>query len=885
MTGAPIDLRTDTRVAPVGIDNPRPEFAWRPAPGAGPQTKYAVQVSAGAGFGPGDLIWDSGPAAGAQPFGIVHGGPALASAHAYRWRVRTWDDQDRAGLWSEPATFETGILDPARWRARWISGPAPASTADYQVVYLRTVVEVPSAVVRGRAYVSALGWYRFFVNGVDLTGPALVPRWTPFDTAVEYQTYDITDAVTTGRNVLAMAVADGRFRGRNGGHNVPAVYGDRLAGFAQIELDLADGSRLLLTTDETWKAGAGRIRTADPKFGEQADQRISDDDWHTGETTPARFSAAWVLDQPRTLIAEEVARVQQVHLLPARTVTRTPSGKQIVDFGQNFAGVVRIRLTGPAGARIGLTHSEVLRDDGELDVDYLFEGAIGKFQQRDEVLLGSATTTYQPWFTIHGFRYLEVDGLPGDLDPTSVDGIVLSSDLPASGSFDCSDPRLNQLYGNVGWSLRSNFVDTPTDCPTRERSGWTGDIQVFAPTATTYVDAQSYLRRYLRNLATEQLPDGRIPIFIPAEGSTFSGGLQRAVRAGGGSIGWGDAAVLLPWTLYRYYGDRTVLERGYPAMTAWVDHLASKAYEHRSLRRRLRGTGRSDIEQHILDTGFHFGEWLRPGTGALGSVVDSYRRGSVVNTAYLEHSARTLSTIAALLGHDPDAARYRRLADRTRHAWRTVFLAADGRIGSDRQDDYVRALAFDLLEPGERPAAVARLVTLIEQAGDHLGTGFLSTPMLLPALADGGRPDVVWRLLLQNTSPSWLYQVECGATTVWESWEGHKPDGRAHLSHNHYALGAVAGFLTERVAGLTPGEPGYRVIDIQPLIGGGLTHACATLRTPFGTATSGWTRDADQVHLEVTVPPGATARVRTGRDGIHHVGSGTHVFEWKQVIA
>ncbi len=847
------------------------------------QVAWQVEVRAGT-----DVVWDSDRVEGERPFGHAYGGSPLTSGTTYHWRARVWvPDVAAPSAWSEPASFETGLLQPADWSARWVSGPAPTSPEEFRTLYLRTVVDVPGAVVRARAYTSALGWYRFLVNGTDLVGPALVPRWTPFDSYVEYQVHDVTDVLRSGSNVLAMAVGDGRFRGRNGVGNRRAVYGDRLGALCQLQVDLADGTSLTFGSDGSWEAGTGRIVVSDPKHGERADLRVPDDDWLTGAEAPPRFAPAEVLPRhPRRLVAEETGRVRQVATLPAVAVTRTASGRQVVDLGQNVAGVVRIRLDGPRGSTVRLRHSELLRPDGELDVDYIHNvGATSRWDQRDVVTLPGEEVWWQPWFTIHGFRFVEVDGLERDLHPEDVVGVVLSSDLATAGDFTCSDERLVRLHRNVGWSLRSNFVDTPTDCPTRERSGWTGDIQVFGPTATTYVDAQAYLRRYLRNLSVEQLTDGTVPAVVPAESSTFSGGLARLSRFTRTSAGWGDVTVLLPWTLHRYYGDTRVLHDAYPTMTKWVDQLARRAASRRSLQRRLRGTRRRDVERFLVDTGYHWGEWLRPGEGFVRSMADSLLRSrAVVATAYLEHSSRRLSQVASLLGRNGDAQRYADLADDVRAAWRAAFLHADGTVGLDRQEDYVRAVAFGLLDPAEQPAAIDRLVELVEAAGDHVGTGFLATPLLLPVLAEAGRADVAYRLLLQTTSPSWLHQVERGATTVWETWEGYRADGHGEASHNHYAFGTVAGFLVEHVAGLAPAEPGYRVIDVRPTVGGGLTHASATLRTPYGTASSSWRLEGagtdQRVLLDVVVPPGATARVRLGDGSTEEVAPGRHRFGW-----
>ncbi|MGW0712149.1 family 78 glycoside hydrolase catalytic domain [Streptomyces sp. NPDC002643] len=473
-----------------------------------------------------------------------------------------------------------------------------------------------------------------------------------------------------------------RFRGRLGAFSRRAVYGDQLAGLVQVHLELADGTRAVLASDGTWQAGGGPILASDPMHGERVDLRVDDREWRTAPVAPAGFAPVRVMDRDTVLVAEDVERVTEIRRLPAVSVRRSPSGKQIVDFGQNFAGVARIRLRGPAGTVVRLTHSEVLRPDGELDLDYVLTPGTKRWCQRDEVTLNGTDTWFQPWFTIHGFRYLEVDGLTADLPAEDVEAVVLSSALPEAGTFECSDERLNRLHANVEWSLRSNFTDTPTDCPTRERSGWTGDIQVFAPTATTFVDVQAYLRRYLHNLALEQHPDGTVPPFVPAESSAFSKGPSRLDRLTRTSAGWGDSAVLLPWTLYQYYGDQRVLERQYPAMTAWVEQLVRRARRHRSVLRRLRREHVGALERYLVDTGWHWGEWLRPGESFVTSMRDSLlRTRAVVATAYLEHSARRLADIAALIGREKDAERYGDLADTVRTAWRAAFLHADGRIG------------------------------------------------------------------------------------------------------------------------------------------------------------------------------------------------------------
>ncbi|MDQ0613990.1 alpha-L-rhamnosidase [Microbacterium sp. W4I4] len=874
------NLRTNDFPEPLGIGDAHPELTWHLV-GDGRdllQTAFQVQVALRDDFGDA-VLWDTGPVAGSRPFGLRYSGAPLSSSTRYWWRVRVWDQDNRSGGWSESASFETGIFGSDGWHAQWITARRD-SVSTTAPIYLRGELELSAPVVRGRAYASALGWYRLFVNGADLTGPALVPRYTPYNETVEYQVYDVTDRLRAGTNVVAMAVADGRFRGQVSFFDRREVYGDRLAGFLQLELELADGTTVHWATDESWAAGPGRIIESDPKLGETVDLRVPDSDWLADDAVPGRFAPVDLLPpHARRLIAEEVPRVTRIRSFAPKT-WRSPAGRQLVDLGQNLAGVLRIRLAGEAGTTVRLTFSEVLTSDGELDTDWIIQNPKKPWYQRDQVILDGSEQWWRPWFTIHGFRYVEIEGLSEDLAPDDVEGIALSSDLPTAGSFSASDSRLTQLWHNVHWSTRSNFTDTPTDCPTRERSGWTGDIQVFTPTATGMVDSRAFLKRYLRNLAVEQKDNGNVSPWIPSERSGNAGFFARLLGDFlGNSVGWGDAAVLMPWDIYRYYGDEDVLSTQYDSMRKWVDRLERSARRRGFQRWFSSRVGKA--ERYILDSGFHWGEWLRPGEHVPWSFFDGVLHGAGLATAYFEHSARLLSNAAEVLGHSGDAARYRALANSVRQAWRAAFVRDEGRrIGRDLQDDYVRAIAFDLLSADERQNASTRLIELIEGAGMHLGTGFLSTPMLLSALVDTGHEDVAFRLLLQDTAPSWLFAVKQGATTIWETWEGYDEHGRARESHNHYALGSVAGWMREQLAGITPLAPGYEHIGFRPVVGGGLTFVESSVETPYGSASIRWDVSEMGGRVVVTVPTGSRATVTLPDRTIHAVGSGEWTFAW-----
>jgi alpha-L-rhamnosidase len=874
----PHSLRTDLRTAPVGIDSTHPEFAWIVGDGADlAQDGYELEVSRSADFSGEDVVWRSGPVASTQPFAARYEGTAIAAATSYSWRVRATVG-GTTSAWSEPASFETGPLSAADWAAGWITEPPRQKGSVPRTQYFRREIELTGEVVRARVHASALGWYRLYVNGVDQTGPDLVPRWTPLDDVVEYQTYDVTDALSAGRNVLGVVVAEGRFRGALGTFSKTAVYGDRLATIVQLEVEHADGTTRTYGTDTSWHVGTGPIVVSDPKKGERFDARLPEINWLAPDVPPGFESAHRLPPHPRRLIAEEVERVTQVGTFAA-AVSRTPSGAQLLDFGQNFNGVARLRLTGPEGRLVVIRYSEVLTPDGELEMDYLEYASSEDWFQRDEVVLAGEPLDYTPSFTIRGFRYVTVEGVDTDLSPDDVVGIELSTPLPVTAEFRASDPRLEQMVATTMASLRANFADTATDCPTRERTGWTGDVQVFAPTAAIMVDSDAYLRRYLRNLALEQDPDGRIPNWIPSETSDFSWNIKdRALRFVRSSVGWGDAAVLVPWTLYQYYGDEEVLRRQWASAEAWVEQLERRAGK-KGLARRF-GTRVGGLEKYIVDTGYHYGEWLRPGEDPSTTFRDHVLRPpAAIATAYYALSTGVLGQMADVIGKPAEAARWARVSARVREAWRAAFVSANGsRIADDRQDDYVRALVFDLLLPEQRPAAAARLVELVTEAGDHLGTGFLSTPLLLQALSDNGHPDVAYRVLLQESAPSWLGQLNRGATTWWETWEGYQDNGHAKVSHDHYAFGSVARWLHEHVAGLRPLEPGYRRFLVAPVLGGGLTSASSSVSTPYGTAASAWRTSGGQVRLTVTVPPGTTAEVRLG-DQVWQVAAGRHELD------
>ncbi len=578
-------------------------------------------------------------------------------------------------------------------------------------------------------------------------------------------------------------------------------------------------------------------------------------------------------------VAPPVRRVDRIRPVAVRPVR---DGKAfVVDFGQNFNGWVRLEQPGPAGTRLTLSHGESLDRDGDLttehlDVDFPILPEPLPLGQVDQVISGGAGDAFEPRFTTHGFRYVRVEGHPGPLGTDDVTGMVVHSDLRRLGWFGCSDDRVNRLHEAVVWSLRSNICDVPTDCPQRERAGWTGDWQIFAPTAAYLYDVLAFTRKWLGDVSLDQCADGCVANMSPCppvEG--FDGPLGWL----NGSAGWGDVVVSAPWDLYEAYGDVSLLGEMWGSMTAWVQFAAAAAAGGRHPDRAAARPDPAPHERYLWDTGFHWGEWLEPGAKITDFAAFAQADKSEVATAYLYRSAKTVARIAETLGKPGEQAhRYRAIADGALDAWRREFVTPDGTLAVPTQASHVRALALGLVPEELRAAVAERLVELVGQAGGHLTTGFLSTAGLLPVLADSGHLGTAFELLRQDTSPSWLTMIDRGATTMWEEWDGVDARGVPHGSLNHYSKGAVATFLHRYVAGLRPTAPGYRTFELRPRPGGGITWASTRHISPFGPIEAAWSIRDRAMELDVLVPPGTTATVVLPGEHPHGVGPGRSRF-------
>jgi alpha-L-rhamnosidase len=788
----------------------------------------------------------------------------LASREQVEVRVRVWGTDGSASDWSERFAVEAGLLEPADWQARFIRpGWEEAPGAARPGPLLRKEFTARGEVKQARLYVTALGVYDLQINGSPVCNHVLDPGWTSYRHRLRYHTFDVTGLIAGGRNAIGAMLGDGWFRGRIGyGGGCSNIYGEHIALLAQLELEYADGTRDTIVTDESWKAARGPIVFNSLYDGETYDARLE----HRGWSDPGFDDWDWsgVQVEPwdlATLFAANSLAVRRHERIEPVAVTRSPSGRTILDFGQNLVGRVRIQVEGPAGQAVTFRHAEVL-ENGELATGLLREAKATDTY----ILKGQGLENWEPRFTFHGFRYVEVYAWPGELRKDSVTAVVCHSALERTGWFECSDPLLNRLHENVVWSMRGNFLDIPTDCPQRdERLGWTGDIQVFSPTASFLYDCAGFLASWLRDLAVEQAELGVVPFVVP----------NVLPDAPPPAAAWGDAAVVVPWVLYQRFGDVQILEDQFESMRAWVDLIE-----------RIAGPGR------LWEAGFQFGDWLDP--SAPPEKPGKARTPSdLIATAYFARSAELVGLAAGVLSRRADEERYLSLARDVRSAFNAEFVTPSGRLLADTSTAYALALQFALL-PGERQRrhAAQRLAAQLRANGYHIDTGFVGTPLVCDALCSQGLEEAAFRLLIQHECPSWLYPVTMGATTIWERWDSLLPDGSLNpgkmISFNHYALGAVADWMHRTIGGIAPAAPGCRRLEVKPRPGGGLTSAKTAHLTPYGLAICAWKIGGGQISVEVQVPPNTTATVvLPGMPEAEpiEVGSGRHRWSYAYVDA
>jgi alpha-L-rhamnosidase len=832
---------SQTRVAELlcnNLGNPievgvSPQFSWQLNSNKRNvlQTAYEIKVLSGK-----SVVWDPGKIVSDQSVHIPYAGSPLQSGRKYSWQVRVWDNGGNVSAWSAPAFFQMGLLNKSDWKAKWIE---PGFTEDSPHVspVFRKQFSLNKKIVSATAYITSHGLYEAHINGKRVGDAYLTPGWTSYNKRLQYQAYDVTDLLKDGQNVIGVVLGNGWYRGTLAWGGNKDIYGKDAALLFQLNVTYSDGSEATIISDDNWKSSTGAIRYAEIYNGETIDARKEKTGWLLPAYNDKNWSGVKVADfSLDNLIATINEPVKKHETFKPVKIFTTPKGEKVIDFGQNLVGWVVLKVKGNAGDTVTISHAEVLDKEENF---YTANLRAAKAQDR-YILKGGGEETFEPHFTWHGFRYVKLEGYPGELKPEDFTAVTLYSDMKQTGTFTSSNPLINQLQHNIQWGQKGNFLDVPTDCPQRdERLGWTGDAQVFSRTASFNMNVNNFFDKWMKDVAADQLPNGSVPFVIP---NVLGNGAA-------GSAGWSDVATIVPWNMYLAYGDKKILQDQYPSMKAWVEYI-----HHQS---------RNDL----WNTGFDFGDWLfyRPEDDNDGraAVTDKY----LIAQCFYAHSTQLLINAAKVLNKEEDVKTYSELLQKIKDAFLKEYVTPNGRLVSGTQTAYVLALNFDMLPDSLRAQAAARLAENIKSYNNHLTTGFLGTPYLCEVLARFGYDSVAYKLLLQDTYPSWLYPVKMGATTIWERWDGEKPDSTFETpgmnSFNHYAYGAIGDWMYRKMVGIDTYEDGvgYKHIKIKPHIGGDFTFATASLDTYYGKVSNNWKVEKDSLVMDVEIPPNTTATV------------------------
>ena len=830
----PTALRCEYLISPLSVDVATPRLSWiiESQERGVMQTAYEILVASTQRLldqNHGDL-WESGKVTTDQSNQVLYAGAPLGTRATCFWKVRVWDNHDHASNFSKPAMWRMGLLTKADWKLQWIGLKADPSADLRPSPYARKEFVAAKTVRRAFAYITARGMFIASINGNRVGKEFLSPEWSDYKKRIQYFTYDVTSQIRKGANCLGIIIGDGWYKGYVGFALKPNNYGDQTSALLQLHIEYSDGTEEIVGTDATWKGSYGPILSSDMLMGESYDARREMRGWDKPGFDDTHWQSVDVFPPPEArLVPLRTDPVRITQNLKPKKITEPVNGTFVIDFGQNFAGFCRLKVQGQAGMTVTLRHAEVLNPDGTIYTTNLRRAKATETY----ILHGGHEEVFQPHFTFHGFRYVEITGLSKKPQRDAILGYAINTDLPISGTFVCSDAMVNQLFSNILWSQRGNFISIPTDCPQRdERLGWMGDAQIFVRTASFNMDVASFMTKWMTDVEDSQSPQGAFKDTNP-----YIDGLGTD-----GAPGWGDAGVIIPWYIYRTYGDKSILEQHFDAMTKWMRYLEEGNPNH--------------IRKNRLNN--NYGDWLS---------INAETPKDLLATAFWAHDAWLMADMAKAIGKTSDERYYKSLFDSVRAAFQKTYIASDGQLEGKTQTGYVLALAFNLMPQNLRSRAAELLVKDIQDRENHLSTGFIGVKYLNPVLAESGNLDLAYRLLFNTTFPSWGYPITQGATTIWERWDGWTAEkgfqDPGMNSFNHYSMGSVGEWLYRFVAGidLDPDVAGYKRFVVRPRPNEKLKNVRAEYRSIQGAIKVDWTQQEGKFTLKVTVPANTTSLV------------------------
>ncbi len=873
-------LKTLHMTDPLGIDV-NPYFSWKMESMEQNvlQTAYQVVVCK---RGKGE-VWNTGKVITEASSYIVYEGEPLESCTEYVWTVTVWDNKGNEAVSS--AKFETAFLRKTDWKAKWIDSPLPMGKRkqgygnQLPAAMFRKAFALKKEVKKARLYVTCHGIYELSLNGAAVDERKFAPEFTSYGNTLCYQTYDVTAKLCKGSNALGMYVGDGWYCGV---HTKPDMknYKPIHAVLFQLEIEYADGEKETVISDENVKVSEGPVRFSDLFDGERYDANRIQKGWDTPDFDDSKWMPGMVAQYGyETLDAQLGEPVRTVMEVPCAKVIVTPNGDKVLDFEQVVCGGVRMKVNVPKGMTVKLEHSEVLDKNGNFKMNIL----AGTADQTLEYISDGTARVYEPHFSFQGFRYIRVTGIE-DVKAEDFTAQIYSTQKENAGTFACSNAKVNRLYENTRWSQRANMLSIPTDCPQREKAGWTGDIQVYATAALLNEDISIFLTRWLKSLALEQKENGAVPMIVPMTGLYIPAfglfgklfGNEDGIAA---SAGWSDAAVLVPWQMYQVTGNTAILRQQYDSMKKWCDYVIRAAKT-----KHVRGTKLPrEKEQYLWNTGYHWGEWLIPSMSKNGygleTVKSVFQTRKYIAPAYAYYAIRSMAEAAAAIGQVEDARYYDDMAAKIRSAFMDWITANEGKMPIELMGAYLIPLYFDLVPESYQNHFEKRFVQLIEENDYCLDTGFLATPFFFDTLCKIGRRDLAYKVFYQEKAPSFMAELNQGATTIWESWFTYNEEGEPfHVSLNHYSFGCVDDWMFRTITGINKTMPGFKHIVIAPTPDESLTWAERSFDSTYGTITSKWRKENGQFILNVAIPCNTTATVKMPDGTEHKTGSGEYEF-------